>query len=224
MHSSLQKFIKYATYWLTAANGKGHGIHSPFVFQFVTDVLNDDRFFYAFETIEQANNQQQRFKKYNQLLFKIVHYYQPKAVLCIDESITNTLQYLAQTNNNTQVFCYNINNSQQNIAEQNNLAIAIDNVFFYDDISSIAINQYDLVYINTNNEDDLQNYFQLLLPHLNAQSIVIINNIHAGKPLEAVWQNLQQHSFVTLSIDLFQLGLIFFRSENKIPQHFTIRF
>ena len=224
MYSSLKMLVKYVTYWLTAANGKGHGIHSPFVFQFVTDVLNDDRFFYAFETIEQLPHQQQGFKKYNQLLFKIVNYYQPKTVLYIDESITNTLFYLAQANNNTPVFSFVNNNSQQQKAVQINPKIAIDNVYFYDDILAITTNQYHLVCINTYNEDDLQNYFQLLLPHFTTQSIVIINNIHASKQLEAIWYNLQQHSSITLSIDLFQLGLIFFRPENKIPQHFTIKF
>ncbi len=224
MYSSLKKLVKYVTYWLTAANSKGHGIHSPFVFQFVTDILNDDRFFYAFETIEQANKQQQRFKKYNRLLFKIVDYYQPKTVLYIDESITNTLFYLAQANSNTPVFSFVNNNSQQKKDVQINPAIAINNVFFYEDISAIPTNEYQLVFINTCNEGDLQNYFQLVLPKLTAQSIVIINNIHAGEQLESVWHHLQQHNSVTLSIDLFQLGLIFFRPENKIPQHFTIKF
>ena len=224
MYSSLKKLVKYVTYWLTAANSKGHGIHSPFVFQFVTDVLNDDRFFYAFETIEQANNQQQHFKKYNQLLFKIVDYYQPKTVLYIDESITNTLLYLAQANSNMPVFSFVNNNSQQQKAVQINPTIAIDNVLFYEDILAISTNEYNLVFFNTCNEDDLQNYFKLVLPKLTAQSIVIINNIHASEQLECVWHNLKQHSSVTLSIDLFHLGLIFFRPENKIPQHFTIKF
>ena len=139
-------------------------------------------------------------------------------------SISNTLLYLALANSNTPVFSFVNNNSQQQKAVKINPARAIDNVFFYNDILAIPTNQYDLVYINTTNVEDLQNYFKLLLPHLTIQSIVIINNIHASKQLEAIWYNLQQHSSITLSIDLFQLGLIFFRPENRIPQHFTIKF
>jgi len=44
---------KYLRYYLTAANGKGHGIHSPFVFDFVTKVLNDHQTYSAFGPIEQ---------------------------------------------------------------------------------------------------------------------------------------------------------------------------
>ncbi|MBC7650266.1 MAG: hypothetical protein H7101_00800 [Deinococcales bacterium] len=224
MYSSLQKLVKYAKYWLTAANGKGHGIHSPFVFKFITDILNDDRFFYAFETIKPINYQQQYFKKYNQLLFKIVNYYQPKKVLSIDERISNTAFYLAQANNNSQIFCFENNPSQQKIDFKNNPESLLQNVFFLNKLSVIKTNQYNLVYINANNGEDLQYYFQIILPQLTTQSVVIINNIHASKQLEANWCNIQHHASITLTIDLFQLGLIFFRPENKVAQHFTIKF
>ncbi len=41
MYSKSQLALKYLNYYLTASNGKGHGIHSPFVFHFVTKILND---------------------------------------------------------------------------------------------------------------------------------------------------------------------------------------
>ena len=45
-------FVRYLSYFLTAGNGKGHGIHSPFVFAFIRDLLNDRRKYYAFDRIE----------------------------------------------------------------------------------------------------------------------------------------------------------------------------
>jgi predicted O-methyltransferase YrrM len=52
MYGTFQLALKYIHYYLTAANGKGHGVHSPFVFNFITHVLNDTRFFYAYEQVE----------------------------------------------------------------------------------------------------------------------------------------------------------------------------
>lgn len=46
MYSRYRLAQKYLHYYLKAANGKGHGIHSPFVFDFVLKVLND-RYAYA---------------------------------------------------------------------------------------------------------------------------------------------------------------------------------
>lgn len=52
MYSKFQFASKYIRYYLTASNGKGHGIHSPFVFEFVKDILNDKRDYYAYDKIE----------------------------------------------------------------------------------------------------------------------------------------------------------------------------
>jgi len=52
VYSKLTHAKKWWQYYRTASNGVGHGIHSPFVFDFVKNVLNDKRDFYAFSAIE----------------------------------------------------------------------------------------------------------------------------------------------------------------------------
>jgi predicted O-methyltransferase YrrM len=51
LYSRFQLIKKYLRYYLTASSGKGHGIHSPFVFNFVQHVLHNQREFEAFHTI-----------------------------------------------------------------------------------------------------------------------------------------------------------------------------
>ncbi len=41
VYSPLQAAAKYFKYYVHAANSKGHGVHSPFVFEFITKVMND---------------------------------------------------------------------------------------------------------------------------------------------------------------------------------------
>lgn len=41
MYSPVAITRKYLQYYVTAYNGKGHGMHSPFVFQFILDVLHN---------------------------------------------------------------------------------------------------------------------------------------------------------------------------------------
>ncbi|HLX67120.1 MAG TPA: class I SAM-dependent methyltransferase [Puia sp.] len=52
MYSRLRLAEKYLRYYLTAANGKGHGIHSPFVYDLVRSVLCDKSRDPAFAVIE----------------------------------------------------------------------------------------------------------------------------------------------------------------------------
>ncbi|MBL0270361.1 MAG: class I SAM-dependent methyltransferase [Chitinophagaceae bacterium] len=52
MYAAPTLALKYLRYYLGASNGKGHGLHSPFVFDFVTNVLNDRQTYPAYATVE----------------------------------------------------------------------------------------------------------------------------------------------------------------------------
>ncbi|WP_121355360.1 O-methyltransferase [Flavisolibacter nicotianae] len=52
MYSNLQLAGKYIRYILSSLNGKGHGMHSPFVFQFILHVLNNRSGYEAPATVE----------------------------------------------------------------------------------------------------------------------------------------------------------------------------
>lgn len=67
MYSRYRLAQKYFHYYVTAANGKGHGIHSPFVFDFVIHVLNDNRRYAAYTSIERLR----RRLKFDKTLLEI---------------------------------------------------------------------------------------------------------------------------------------------------------
>src|SRR5882724_6129488 len=51
-YSRWQIARKYLHYYFIASNGKGHGTHSPFVFDFIKNVLNNKQNFFAYEKVE----------------------------------------------------------------------------------------------------------------------------------------------------------------------------
>jgi len=53
MYSPLWLALKYTAYWLTARNGHGHGIHSPFVYDLIRNVLMDQSQYPAYREVEQ---------------------------------------------------------------------------------------------------------------------------------------------------------------------------
>ena len=53
-------------------------------------------------------------------------------------------------------------------------------------------------------------YFSQIVPKLNAQSILIIADIHWSKQMNKAWQEIQKHPSVTGSLDFFECGVLFF--------------
>lgn len=59
MYTRFQLSQKYIHYYLTASNGSGHGIHSPFVFDFIKNVLNDKTKYDCYHIIEKLRKELQ---------------------------------------------------------------------------------------------------------------------------------------------------------------------
>ncbi len=59
---------------------------------------------------------------------------------------------------------------------------------------------------------------------LSSLHILIVSNIHTSKHTSANWKNIYTDPKVRLSIDLYHIGILFFRNEFKEKQHFTLKY
>lgn len=65
-------------------------------------------------------------------------------------------------------------------------------------------------------------YFETCLPFLHSQSVVVVADIYWSGEMERAWKSLRQHPRVSLSLDLFDLGILFFRTDRPQAEHFSI--
>jgi hypothetical protein len=56
-------------------------------------------------------------------------------------------------------------------------------------------------------------YFELLLTEITNDSVIVLNDIHWLAGMEKAWRYIQQHPRIRLIVDLFFMGIIFFRVE-----------
>lgn len=81
----------------------------------------------------------------------------------------------------------------------------------------------DLIYFDGNHQKQATlNYFNQLLPLAHNDSVFIFDDIHWSKGMEEAWDEIKAHPEVSVSIDSFFWGLIFFRQEQE-KEHFTLR-
>jgi predicted O-methyltransferase YrrM len=257
--------LKYLNYYLAASNGKGHGIHSPFVFEFITSVLNDKTVYPAYHEVEELRQQllknntvvnvddygagsglsktnqrtiasiaknAAKSKKFGQLLYRIVKFYQPQALLELGTSLGITTSYLAKAKPGANVISMEGAKEILTIAKENFRGLQLKNIEtvegnFEDTLPAIIsrLSSVDLAFIDGNHrlQPTIQ-YFETILARTNNFSILVLDDIHWSEEMEQAWEHCKDHSSVTLSIDLFFIGILIFRKEIKEKQHFSIRF
>ena len=265
MYGHFTLALKYLRYLCTAANGKGHGVHSPFVFEFITRVLNDNRHFYAFDAIEKIRSQLlsnhstieiQDFgagsrvaktntrkisdvakgslkpAKYSQLLFRMIDFYAPKQIVELGTSLGITTAYLASANPAAKVTTFEGSSAVAQIAEHNLGLLGLTNISliqgnFDEQLPDWLVNnkKLDFAFVDGNHAfKPTMAYFEALLEVVHEDAILVFDDIHWSEEMEQAWAQISAHPRVTLSIDLFFIGVVFFRQEFAQKQQVSIRF
>lgn len=265
MYSPVQLAFKYLSYYFKASNGKGHGVHSPFVFDFITNVLNDKRHFYAYETVERVresllrnetvltiedfgagstvtNSKQRKIKsiaksalkpkRFSQLMFRMVNYYNLETIVELGTSLGVTTSYLASANVEGKVYTFEGAKEVASVARKYFDKLELKNIEIIEGNFDLTLQpvldklgKVDLAFVDGNHrKEPTIAYFHQLLQKAAADSVFIFDDIHWSNGMEEAWREIQQHPSVTLTIDLFFIGLVFFRKEQKTAQHFSIRF
>lgn len=260
---------KYLRYLKSADNGRGHGVHSPFVYGLIRDVLNDHESYPCYQRIEAlrrilktderiisvedfgagsrviATNERKicdiarsalKPKKYSRLLFRMVQHFQPATVLELGTCFGISTAYLCCGHKKATTWTLEGAAAIAEVARHNFEQLGLTNIELLEgnfDHTLPALlrdlgnqgGKLDFVFIDGNHrKEPTLRYFAEILPLLRETSVMIFDDIHWSQEMEAAWAEIQQHPSVTLTIDLFFIGMVFFRKENKVKQDFTIRF
>lgn len=80
----------------------------------------------------------------------------------------------------------------------------------------------DLAYISEKNTESLLPLLEQIIPNVNGNTVCVVGNIHTTTATEKAWETIKNHPNVTVTIDTYHLGLVFFR-QGQAKQHFIIR-
>jgi predicted O-methyltransferase YrrM len=164
------------------------------------------------------------------LLFRIVHYFQPDTILEIGTSLGLATSALALGNAKiiTLEGCKKTQEQAQEHFKKANLnsdKIEFVNTKFEDYLINCQLNieHSKLIYFDGNHSKNATlNYFELLLPTITNDSVWIFDDIHWSKDMEEAWEIIKKNAKVTVTIDTFQWGIVFFRKEQE-KEDFVIR-
>lgn len=171
-------------------------------------------------------------KKYAQLLFRLVKHYQPGTIIELGTSLGITTSYISAANPDATVITIEGSKAIQQIADENFKKLAIKNIKSLQGNFDVLLPEVlkpfptvDLGYIDGNHRyAPTIDYFCQLLRKAHNDTILVFDDIHWSEEMERAWKEIQSHSSVRCTVDVFFLGFVFFRKEFKEKHHFSIRF
>lgn len=86
-----------------------------------------------------------------------------------------------------------------------------------------ATPQIDFAFFDANHRyEPTVRYFETCLQKAHNDSLFVFDDIHWSAEMEAAWVYIKAHQSVTVTIDLFAVGLVFFRKQQP-KQDFVLR-
>lgn len=197
---------------------KGHGIHSPFVFNLINDVIEEKTPYYVYEDIksylEPFDSSIYKTRKENKLAFRLVNYFQAKRILEIGSG--NGLNTLFLTVASSLIEC---NSIEEDIIKYNRAKKLYEsgwnrNINISDKITDIFTAKYDCIYINFNNFNTLsENDIEKLEKCIDKNSFIIVEGIRTNRSNKLLWNKVKSLESRTAALDLFNIGVVFFNTE-----------
>ncbi|WP_342645825.1 hypothetical protein [Mucilaginibacter sp. CSA2-8R] len=195
---NLKFALSYFFHQLKAINR--HGLHSPFVYRLVDEVIYDFSNKKVYTDLEKALQPRKKLNAADKLLYRLTADWQPDNISVIGKCTPFDQLVLNRAAPQSNLF----ENQPQQIENFSDAHTLI----FIDAAINSQLNQEDL---------------RQLLATLRSGAVLIVKNNHQNNKAYALWKLIKAAPHVTVSIDLFWLGLIYYR-PGQVKEDFFIKF
>lgn len=237
-----------------ARHRHGYRIHSPLIFEFISEHISDNTPYYCFDKIEvlrkkmkeswekievndlgagsvkmkraerkisQITRTSSTPAKYGEILFKMVNFFKPKTILEFGTSLGVGTAYLASFNSDARVISLEGCSNTAAIATRNLDELGLKNIQIivggFEETIGVAadkLKSFDFVFFDGNHQKKATlDYFNFCLQFKNENSVFVFDDIYWSKGMSEAWREIKNHKEVYYSIDLFRMGIIFFRKD-----------
>ena len=164
-------------------------------------------------------------------MFRLVEKHKPKNIIELGTSLGITTLYLSYASSDSKIISVE---GSENVAKfaimqfakfkRKNIETKVGK--FQDLIPSILQEHesFDFVFFDGHHDEHATvQYFEQFVSKASEDALFIFDDIHWSKGMERAWETIKLNDKVSLSLDLFEMGLIYFMPRNQ-KEHFIIRF
>lgn len=265
MYSAPALLLRYFSFYREAFHSKGHGMHSPFVYRFIREVLQDRTIYPEYrqwktwrekllrdhsllfmqemgagsitgsrshKSVSGLLKTAAKSPRTAKLLFRIARYFQPDRIIELGTSIGMSTAFFSLARPTASIHTLEGMPSLASRAKGQFSDWGLKNIQVHEgnfDEQLLPLLEKtgtpDLVFVDGNHrKEPTLRYFNWLAERMASEGILVFDDIHWSAEMEEAWELIKADSRVTCSIDLFQLGIIFFRNEFIVSRHFKVRY
>ncbi|MDA0713682.1 MAG: class I SAM-dependent methyltransferase [Bacteroidetes bacterium] len=237
-----------------------HGVHSPFVFEFIEKVLRNrgsipeameieairrrllkDRTLISTmdpgagstaagsRSIQNVAKRSLSSRDQCRILYRIVKHFTPSTVIEFGTCLGISTAYLSAAGCERLISMEghpDLFKGAEKVLSSLDLKAELHEGLFDASLDNIIndVGKVDMAFIDGHHtEEATLHYYDRLRPHLHENSVIIFDDIHWSDGMERAWETLKRSEGVTLSIDLFWCGLLFFK-KGLSGEHFKLHY
>ena len=157
----------------------------------------------------------------------MVNYFNPTFILELGTSFGFTTAYLANANKSSKVIGVEGDDHIYRLAQKNIKSLGIKNInlinaSFESVLPKLSKYDFNFIYFDGNHTKKATlNYFSWALEQVKENDVFIFDDIYWSKEMNEAWTIVCEDSKVSLSIDLFSIGIVFFIKKNQ-KEHFSL--
>lgn len=143
-------------------------------------------------------------------------------------SLGVTTAYMAAVDSRNKVITYEGCKAVAEIAKENWQSLGLNNITCHVgeiDVERLAreLQKVDVAFIDANHTyAGTRAYFNMLATKVHAKSVLVVDDIHYNEEMGKAWEEICADDRVTTTMDLYQMGLVFF-DTNYWKKHYRMR-
>lgn len=195
---------------------RGHGIHSPFVYNLIVNVIENKLPFYAYadilEYIQKETSRKYKPKKTNKLHFKLINHFQAKNILEIGSEKGIGSLYATAPSSQIKYTCVERKEESRKAAStllhhwKKNIKI----------VASLPKTDqlFDCIIVDCKQIGNSQEFEpEYLFSHVHENSVIILNNIRTNESVYSLVQKIRKDERIRISLDLYTTSIFFFNTK-----------
>lgn len=255
-------FADYAFHYFTSKTR--HGVHSPFVYYLIDEVIYDyspKKYELEIETLRSSLKRDERMIRVTdlgagsmlntqpeksikdiatnalkppriaKLIARLATFFRPDTIIELGTCLGVTTSYLAKASPFSKIITVEGCPETAEVARGNFNKLSLQSIELRVGDFDVVLPQIlaeqsevDFLFIDGNHRKEATlAYFYACLPKVHEGTVLIFDDIYWSQGMKEAWKEIKNHPQVTVTVDLFYIGLVFFKTDQQ-KEDFKVRF